>query len=130
MSAIPCQIRVKIIPYKDSRFNSKVVLLNLEEILNERGITVRGVETRESGRGTPIATRATIEGLSLDSVQFQSTIEVIVYQDSHFTHKVIIGGLENTLEEKGCHIIAYETRQGGQGTPIAIRSSLVMKLSR
>lgn len=124
MGSIPREIRAKIVHHKDSRFNSKIVLLNLEEVLEEIGRDVLSVETREGGRGTPIATRVRIDHPRLITLQVLAAIEIDAYEDSHFDHKVIIGGLESVPEEHGLQILACETRRGGPGTTIAIRASL------
>jgi predicted deacylase len=129
MNSISHQLRLKIVPHKDTYFNSKIVLVNLEEVLNKMGIKVRSVETREKGRGTPMAIRATIENPRFIALEFQSAIKLEVHKDTYFDHKVILGGLENALEAEGIHIVNCETRQAGQDTPIAIRAALVIKSS-
>jgi hypothetical protein len=52
-------LKVKIVPYASFHFNAKIVFENLNV-----GAEILGVETRENGPGTSVATRVQIDGLS------------------------------------------------------------------
>ena len=57
-SGMPATLRLRIAPYThERRFNAKLVLEGLEEAFERRGVTVRRVENRLDGAGTPCALR-------------------------------------------------------------------------
>jgi hypothetical protein len=117
-------LQIRIVQHNDNHFNRKVVFVNLEEILSNKGVTVRSVETRESGRGTPIATRVLSDYSK--ALSFSSPVSLVVasHDDSHFNSKITLIGLEEALESQGFKVGTCETRANGPGTPMAIRAKL------
>lgn len=114
-------LKVFTVKHDDTHFNCKIVISNLEEIIKVQGLEIKRVETRESGRGTPIALRVLTKHFKSINTNIDSVIEVIDNYDSHFNKKIVFLDLENGLRKEGLHVQACETRKDGQGTPIGIR---------
>ena len=108
----------------DSHFNSKIVFDNLENLVRDLGYTIRRVETRENGRGTPLATRATTNARGEIDFDLQVTVRLSAHKDSKFNRKIVLERLEQKLEKRGVVIEGCETREDGPGTPVAIRVRL------
>lgn len=113
-------IEVSFVPFNDGRFNCKIVFTNLEEVLKDLGYEVQRAETRQSGQGTPLATRV-LSGSRSQQFAIPVTIRIAHHQDRHFNRKVVFVDLEETLRRNRITVDVCETRENGRGTPIALR---------
>jgi hypothetical protein len=76
-------LEVNLITFSDSRFNCKIVFKNLVEVLQDLGYEVQRAETRQNGRGTPLAVRV-LSGSRQAQIAIPVTIRIAHHQDRHF----------------------------------------------
>ena len=114
-------IKIRTVPYQEGFSNCKVVFVNLEEILKSPRFGVKAFDTRESGRGTPVATR--ILTPDFKGVHFTApiTLFLVKHQAARFNAKVVLVNLEEELNKHGIVVQEAATREKGQKSRLAIR---------
>ena len=114
-------LKIKVVPYEGSHFNAKIVF----EDLNVCGAEILGVETRENGYGTSIATRVQIDGLStVKSFMVPVLAKLEPCSDKRFNYKITFKGIDVSFKQQGLQIRSSET--AGQDKALAIRASLMI----
>jgi len=110
-------LSVRVVPFDGSHFNAKLVF----DQLKIKGFKILGVETRENGPKTSIATRVKMEGRSTAS--FTAKVQIKLEPcDKRFNYKVTFEGLGEFFRQQGLVIRTSETV--GQNKSIALRASL------
>jgi hypothetical protein len=110
-------LKIKVIPHKGSHFNAKIVFGDLNV-----GAEILGVETRENGPGTSIATRVQIDGLSsIKSFSVLVPIKLKPCSDKRFNFKITFNGIDAFFKQQGLQIRTSETTDH---KVLAIRASL------
>ena len=118
-------LEVSVEGHADSKFNCKVVFHDLEPLLRQKGHRLLSCETRQNGRYTPMSVRArTHAGVQLSRQKLKAKLRIIEHKDAHYTAKLVFVGLEEALAQQGIVLEWIETREGGQGTPIAARVNI------
>ncbi len=117
-------ISIRVVLFGDQHFNAKVAFPDLEQILVKNGVQVRGIETRESGRGTPFALRAVLTRPEIVAFNAAFSIGLVNHDDTHFNATLVLEGREQALQKKGFIVQECETRLNGDNTPLAIRVRL------
>ena len=117
-------VRVRTIRYVSLPFFHKIVLDDLEDRLAGVGIIIRHAETREAGRGTPIALRVRLDSGSDISLAVTLDLDLLDYSSRQFNSKLVLNGLEAALAQHGVRIGHAETRRQGRGTPLAVRLTI------
>jgi hypothetical protein len=101
-------LNIRIIPFRDSKFNRKIVFKNLEQLLNSLGYNILSSECREAGKGTPLATRVTSSCPDLE-LNLPISIQIKNHKDSHFNNKIILVDLDESLKRQRIAIDACQT---------------------
>lgn len=114
-------LQITVSPLNHGQFNRKIVLENLENILSADRIYLSRVETRQSGRYSPVAIRVRSNVSLTFKAEVPVDIIIVEHSDQHFNRKIVFYGLEEELEHNGLIIESCETRLYGLGTPLAVR---------
>lgn len=123
-------LEVGVEGHADSKFNSKLVFYDLEPLLGQKGYLIQSSESRgtpQKRRDTPMAVRAlTSSGAQMSRQKINVKLRIIEHEDTHSNAKIVFEGLEEALALEGIIVRSVETREAGQGTPIAARVKIVM----
>lgn len=117
-------LELRTVLHNDKHFNCKLVSPDLEKVLQREGISLKGVETREFGRGSPVAIRVRTDHLPKLNLRVEVDICITNHEDAHFNAKIVFNGLEEVLGKNGVVLAACETRAAGEPSPIAVQVRL------
>lgn len=118
------RLDVRTVDHQDQYFNRKLVFLNLEGVLSNRGYRIERVETRQDGRESPPALRIKTNYSSQLVVGVAVGLRVVQHDDTYYQQKLVFDGLEETLKAHGFLIEWCSTRESGQHSSLAIRVTL------
>lgn len=116
-------VHIKFINCVSGQYNRKIVFLDLETILRQKGLDVLASQTTENRRDTPIAVRVFDESMSNLETTIPIHIKITRYSEKKpgFNSQIIFIGLVETLRQIGHNIVRAERWDGGHGSDIAIR---------
>lgn len=117
-------LKIRLVPYRDSYCNAKLVFENLEEILGSAGLKIVRAETRESGRGSCPALRIRTSSPKKVLLELPVRLDLKTHDDGQYGHKLILHNLESGLRENGVVIGLCSTRAAGRNSELALRLTL------